>query len=131
MAAKPRKKSSAKQKDGDEGESRKRKRTRDKPLSTKKVKPGEPGYDPYDFTSSEEEGEEEEEEGDTPTVSHDQGKSRDSQVEDEDMDTDAGRVQISDQRYTRQYACVLSGEAASFHILNFVTLSALVSFPRP
>ena len=68
-------------------------------MSTKKVKPGEPGYDPYDFTSSEEEEEEEEEEGDTPTVSRDQGKSRDSQVEDEDMDTDAGRVQISDQRY--------------------------------
>ena len=127
MAAKPRKKSSAKQKDGEEGEGRKRKRTRkgtDKPLSTKKVKPGEPGYDPYDFTSSEEEEEEEEEEkeGDTPTVSHDQGKSRDSQVEDEDMDTDAGRVQISDQRYTRQCVCVLSGEAASFYILNFVTL---------
>ena len=99
MAAKPRKK---KQKDGEEGEGRKRKRTQkgtDKSLSRKKVKPGEPGYDPYDFTSSEEEEEEEEEEGDTPTVSRDHGKSRDSQVEDENMDTDGGRVQISDQRY--------------------------------
>ena len=60
MAAKPRKK---KQKDGEEGEGRKRKRTQkgtDKSLSRKKVKPGEPGYDPYDFTSSEEEEEEEE-----------------------------------------------------------------------
>ena len=85
--------------DGEDWEERKRKRPKSKTEQLphkKKAKLGEPGYDPYDFTSSEEEDE------DTPTGSHDlQQKSHDSQPDDkeEDMDTDTRTVRISDQRY--------------------------------
>ena len=88
--------------DGEEGGERKRgrpKKETEKLPRKKKVKPGEPGYDPYDFTSSEEE-----EEEDTPPGSHDlQQKSYGSQPEEEDMDTGTTTVRISDQRYLSAY----------------------------
>lgn len=77
--------------DGEASSSRKRLRSEGSTASqkTKRPKRGDPGYDPYDFTSSEEEegGDEGEEEAeDTPTSqSHDQGGGGES------MDTESAQ----------------------------------------
>ena len=77
MAVKPRKK---KKKDNE----RKRQRPAGLPHPLKK-KPGEDGYDPYDFTSSESEGEES---AAPPT----------SQSQDQEVSMDTGPVQLSAKR---------------------------------
>ena len=100
VITKPKKK---KQKEGEEeegGERRGPKRGRKGSGSAskvKKLKPGDPGYDPYDFTSSEEE-----EEDPRTTESRDRHVT-DREGGDEAMDTTSsvtGPVALSDDRYS-------------------------------
>lgn len=95
MATKPQKKRTKEGKEKeDDGDGRKRPRKGSAAaaiLKKRKTKPGDPGYDPYDFTSSEED------EEDTPTAqshdqSHDQGGS-------EEMEVEPGPVRLNDERY--------------------------------
>ena len=78
MATRPKKKRPAGEEKGGRGQKRPHPPDGKMPPKLPKKQPGDPGYDPYDFISSESEGEEEgeEEEGEgestAPTESHDQ-----------------------------------------------------------
>lgn len=81
MIARPKKKTkeNAAQEDGEATpSSRKRSRSSSTTAARKIKRAGDPGYDPYEFTSSAEEEEGEGEEDGAPTQSHDQGAKGDS-----------------------------------------------------
>ena len=83
MATRPKKKKTIEKEKGGRGHQRPHPPDGKKPPKLPKKRPGDPGFDPYDFTSSDSGGEEEEEEGKeeegegeeestAPTGSHDQ-----------------------------------------------------------
>ena len=97
MTPKPKKKKPKDYGEEEEGDGRKRKRSRrasgvERTTPKKRPKPGDPGYDPYDFSSCEEEEEEE--------TSH---VTKGGVAEDEGMDTTestaAGPAELAQERW--------------------------------
>ena len=105
VATKPKKKRSARE--GAEGEGRKRPRqAREGGAKSRKKRPGDPGYDPYDFTSSESEGEGEGPDPPAPKTQHEE-------EEEEAMET--GPAHISEERSVLRILMLLHEMALKYY----------------